>query len=82
MADVVCTPFIPKNISAYLKSHLIRVDNETVREYMRYITDSYLAYQVPKYDIKAKKRFEFVSKYYLSDHGIKNALIGIDTRSL
>jgi len=44
--------------------------------------DSFLVYQVPKYDIKGKKHFDHVAKYYLSDHGIKNALVGFDTRSL
>ena len=43
---------------------------------MQYLKDSYLFYEVRRYDIKGKKYLATNDKYYLSDHSFRYAIIG------
>lgn len=49
------------------------IDYKTVKNYLDYITDTYLFEKVDRYDVKGKKYFETVSKYYATDLGLRNA---------
>ena len=55
----------------------LKVDAETVSTYLLYLTDSFLFSEAVRYDIKGKKYFEYPSKYYCTDIGLRNVRLGL-----
>ena len=55
----------------------IKVDPETISLYLTYLTDSFLFSEAVRYDIKGKKYFEYPSKYYCTDIGLRNVRLGL-----
>ena len=55
----------------------IKVDPETISLYLTYLTDSFLFSEAVRYDIKGKKHFEYPSKYYCTDIGLRNVRLGL-----
>ena len=53
------------------------VDSETVGMYLSYLTDSFLFSRADRYDRKGKRYFEYPSKYYCSDVGLRNVRLGL-----
>ncbi len=51
----------------------IAVSSTTVSNYLNYLTESFLFSNAKRYDVKGKKYFEYPSKYYCSDVGLRNA---------
>lgn len=54
-----------------------KVDAETISAYLSYLTDSFLFSEALRYDIKGKKYFEYPSKYYCTDVGLRNIRLGL-----
>ena len=50
-----------------------KVHQSLVADYMEYITESFLITKVQRYDIKGKTYFNYPSKYYYTDTGLRNA---------
>ena len=69
-------PFSATAISKYLKSEGRPVSPETVLNYIRACTDAFLFYQVRRQDIQGKKILTVNEKYYMADHGIREAVFG------
>lgn len=53
-----------------------KTDSETIALYISYLTDSFLFSNAMRYDVKGKKYFEYPSKYYCTDIGLRNARLG------
>lgn len=51
----------------------IKVSGTTISNYLNYLIESFLFSNAKRYDIKGKKYFEYPSKYYCSDIGLRNA---------
>lgn len=51
----------------------IKVSGTTVSNYLNYLIESFLFSNSKRYDIKGKKYFEYPSKYYCTDIGLRNA---------
>ncbi len=51
----------------------ISVSSNTVSKYLDYLIESFLFNLAKRYDIKGKKYFEYPSKYYCTDVGLRNA---------
>jgi hypothetical protein len=51
----------------------IKVSSTTISNYLNYLTESFLFSNVKRYDIKGKRYFEYPSKYYCTDIGLRNA---------
>ena len=51
----------------------IKVTSATVSNYLNYLIESFLFSNAKRYDIKGKKYFEYPSKYYCTDIGLRNA---------
>ncbi|MDR3048719.1 MAG: ATP-binding protein [Elusimicrobiota bacterium] len=66
----------PKKISDTLTSHNRKISHPTIENYLSYLTDSYMAYKVGRYDIKGKEYLKSLSKYYCVDMGLRNYLLG------
>lgn len=50
-----------------------KVSSNTVSKYLAYLVESFLFNVAKRYDIKGKKYFEYPSKYYCTDVGLRNA---------
>lgn len=51
----------------------IKISSVTIANYLEYLTESFLFSNAKRYDVKGKKYFEYPSKYYCSDIGLRNA---------
>lgn len=51
----------------------IKVTSSTVSNYLNYLTESFLFSNAKRYDVKGKRYFEYPSKYYCADVGLRNA---------
>jgi len=74
--DNIGNIFSAKKITDYLKSQKMKVGIETVQNYLGYLTSTYAANRVDRYDIKGKRMLELHEKYYLGDIGLRHALLG------
>jgi len=52
------------------------VKSTTIASYLDTLEKAYIVYKVDRYDIKGKELLKTLSKYYVSDTGIRNALMG------
>lgn len=65
------------NVANYLASHKNKITDKTVTNYIDYLCKSFLLYKVDRYDVKGKRYLVNSHKYYLSDHSLKYAKLGI-----
>lgn len=55
-------------------------DNRQVRRYLDAMSDAFLIHKAERYDIRGKKLLDTLEKYYVSDTGMRNAVLGISSR--
>ena len=58
----------------------LKIDNKQVRKYIKAMCEAFLIYKVERYDIRGKKLMDSLEKYYVSDTGMRNAVLGISSR--
>ena len=68
--------FSATSIAKFLKSQKRTVAPETVLNYVKYCCDAYLFYQVKREDLQGKQILASNEKYYIADHGIREAVYG------
>lgn len=51
----------------------VSVSSTTISNYLGYLTESFLFSNAKRYDVKGKKYFEYPSKFYCTDIGLRNA---------
>ena len=51
----------------------VSVSSTTISNYLGYLTESFLFSNAKRYDVKGKKYFEYPSKFYCADIGLRNA---------
>jgi hypothetical protein len=76
------TTFSSTAISKYLKSEGRSISPETVLNYIKACTDAFLFYQVKREDLKGKKILTVNEKYYVADHGIRDAVFGSNMQDI
>ena len=54
----------------------IRIAPDTVDTYIGYFIDAFLIQKAERYDVKGRKYIRTPAKYYFSDAGLRNALLG------
>jgi predicted AAA+ superfamily ATPase len=64
------------NIVKYFLLHNEKASNKTVSSQVKYLCESYLFYEVKRYDIRGRKYLTTDSKYYLVDPIFKYAVLG------
>ena len=52
------------------------IKSTTIASYLNILEKAYIVYKVDRYDIKGKEQLKTFSKYYVSDTGIRNAILG------
>lgn len=72
----VGTTFSATTISKYLKSENRSVAPETILNYIKACEDAFLFYRVRRQDLQGKKILTINEKYYIGDHGIREAVFG------
>lgn len=70
------TTFSATSLSKFLKSENRTVAPETILNYIKYCCDAYLFYQVKREDLQGKQILSSNEKYYIADHGIREAVFG------
>lgn len=65
-----------KRISDFLKKERRSLSVDSVLNYLRYMQDAFLLFEVPRFDIKGKRLLEINHKYYLGDIGIRHGFVG------
>lgn len=78
----VGTTFSAASVSRYLKNEKRSVSAETILNYIRYCTDAYLFYQVKRQDLQGRQILGTNEKYYIADHGIREAVFGGNMRDI
>lgn len=78
----VGTTFSATSISKYFKSENRAVSPETILNYIKACEDAYLFYRVKRQDLQGKKILASNEKYYIADHGIREAVFGGNMRDI
>lgn len=68
--------FSALSISKYLKSQGVSVTSPTVMNYILHAMNAFLFYKVRREDLKGKQILSTQEKYYVFDHGVREAVIG------
>lgn len=68
--------FSAASIARYLKSERRSASTDTIMNYLQVCTESFLLYRIPRQDLVGKKILSINEKYYLADHGIRQAVYG------
>ena len=76
------TTFSATSLSKFLKSEKRTVAPETISNYIKYCCDAYLFYQVKREDLQGKQILSSNEKYYIADHGIREAVFGGNMRDI
>ena len=80
MLDNISNLSSAHNIAMELQKDNSTINDKTVAKYIKYLERSFILYPAIRYDLKGKKYLRNNKKYYISDHGIRFALLG--TRNL
>ena len=76
------TTFSASSISKYFRSEKRAAAAETILNYLGYCEEAFLFYRVPRQDLQGKKILTVNEKYYIADHGIREAVIGGGMRDI
>lgn len=76
------TTFSATSLAKFFKNEQRTVAAETILKYIKYCTDAYLFYQVKRQDLQGKQILATNEKYYIADHGIREAVFGGNMRDI
>ena len=77
MASSIGSPCNPTKLSNTFKSlKKVEIHHRTLSKYLSYLGDAFVLEKSLRYDIKGKRYINTLGKYYFSDLGIRNALLG------
>lgn len=76
MIDNIGHTFSARNISKYFKHEHITISENTINNYLKFCSEAYLINKVEREDLKGKKILQTQEKYYISDHGFNQVLVG------
>lgn len=80
--DNIGRPVSATNITNYFKSEKRTVSNDTVLNHIRACENAFLFYSVPRMDLTGKKLLSVNEKYYIADHGMREAIFGRNTNNI
>ena len=77
LASSIGAPCNPTRIANTFKSlKHVNVSNKTINNYISYFLDAFVIEKAQRYDVKGRKYINSLSKYYFTDIGVRNALVG------
>ena len=74
--------FSASSIASYLKSEKRPASVDTIINYLAACEKAFLFYKINRMDLQGKEILKINEKYYLSDHGLRQALYGNNTRDI
>ena len=78
IASGIGAPTNPAKLSNTFKSvKKVTVSPNTIDRYLGYMQDAFLIEKAIRYDIKGKKYIGSLAKFYFSDIGIRNSILGL-----
>ncbi len=75
-------PFSANRIVTYLKSEKRTASVDTVINYMNACEKAFLFYRISRADLEGKQILQINEKYYLADHGLRQAVYGNNGRDI
>lgn len=74
----VGSPISSNKISDYLNSNKVvqKSNHQTIDNYLNMLEKSYIIYKADRTDVKSKSLLKTLGKYYVSDSGIRNIILG------
>ena len=76
------TTFSATAISKYLKKEARKVAPETILNYLHACMEAFLFFAVKRQELAGKKILSVQEKYYMADHGIRQAMLGTNTQDI
>lgn len=77
IASSIGSPCNPTKLANTFKSvKNVAIHHQTINKYLGFLEDAFLVEKSIRYNIKGKKYINTLAKYYFSDLGIRNALLG------
>ncbi len=76
------TTFSATSISRFFRSEQRVVAPETILNYLKYCEDAFLLYRAPRQDLRGRKVLTINEKYYVADHGLREAVYGGNIRDI
>lgn len=64
-------------IANTLQSNKLATNHNTVGKYILYMLNAFMFYKVKRFDVQGKQYLSSIDKYYLADHSIRLAILGI-----
>ena len=78
IASGIGSPTNPtKLVNTFKSIKKINIDSTTIDRYLGYMQDAFLIEKAERYDVKGKKYIGSLAKYYFSDLGLRNAILGL-----
>ena len=78
IASGIGAPTNPTKLENTFKSvKKINIDSVTINRYLGYMQDAFLIEKAERYDVKGKKYIGSLAKYYFTDIGLRNAILGL-----
>jgi predicted AAA+ superfamily ATPase len=76
LADNIGNSCSANKIQGALNAFGYSTGAHTVAAYIQALTDAYIFYPTKRYDIRGKEHLKTLGKYYISDVGLRNYLLG------
>lgn len=78
IASGIGAPTNPAKLANTFKSvKNVNIDPTTINRYLGYMQDAFLIEKSERYDVKGKKYIGSLAKYYYSDLGLRNVILGL-----
>lgn len=78
IASGIGAPTNPTKLENTFKSvKKINIDSVTISRYLGYMQDAFLIEKAERYNVKGKKYIGSLAKYYFTDIGLRNAILGL-----
>lgn len=80
--DNVGNPFSARKIAGYMTSQGMKVNVQTVLNYLEYFQEAFAIYGASRYDLKGKEILSSTEKYYAVDLGLRNVVKKSETKDV
>ena len=78
----VGTTFSANSMVKFFRNEHRTVATETILNYLKFCADAFLLFQVKRQDLQGKQILATNEKYYIADHGIREAVYGGNMRDI
>jgi len=75
-------PFSANSIANFFLHEKRKVAPETVLNYLKACREAYLIYKIERLDVPSKRLLQVDEKYFIADHGLREAIFGGNERDI